>query len=142
MSHSGQQSAAQSSLVGLSTRSVLLMRRGGEGETKTMERVGEKKETKEAGQTGERDVAMDEGLREGKGKRLSCLSLSYLPDKPLLDCIVRRQSVNGMGEKEGKRAIGKGGRGKKIEEVRIERIEQMIQRKWWSMEMCQGIAHK
>lgn len=65
-----------------------------------------KKERKKGGWADERerDVAMDEELRGGKGQRHSCLSHSYLSDKPPAGCrclMVHRQSVNGMGEKGG-----------------------------------------
>ena len=59
---------------------------------------------------------MDEGSRRGKGHRLSSPSLSYLADNPPEGCMMaHKQSVNGMGEKEGWTGGGGEGRRGRIE---------------------------
>lgn len=65
---------------------------------------------------------MDEGLRGGKGQRLSCPSHSSLTtlQQTIWCMMVHRQSVNGMEEKEGWGGKGATGRGEGREEERIE----------------------
>lgn len=68
------------------------------------------KERRLGRQEREIDVNVDEGLRGEKGQRLSWLSLSCLLQLIVWCTMVHRQSVNGMGEAEGQKGGGGGGR--------------------------------
>lgn len=99
-SHSGWQSAAQSSLVGLSTRSTVLMRRGGKGGMERVSWMGKRRDTKEAWQTAEKGVYKEEGGLRGEKVKGSLFCPSHTSMTTLQQIgrhmMAHRQSVNGM----------------------------------------------